>query len=118
MLHLLDAGAPVETAQAALDRLAVGYHVGDAGWDAQVVLEYAEAVVGADDVGAADGRPRAVGRREAAHLQAVLGALHDHVLRYHTVPDNPAFIVNVVDEEVEGLETLGQPRLQRTPVVG
>ena len=116
VLHFLYAGAPVQPAHAGLHRFPVCNHIGDAGWDPQVVLQHSEAVVGPDEVGAADANPGAVGGRKAAHLRAVLWALHDHVHGDDAVFENTGFAVDVFQEEVERLHPLGQPLFQETPL--
>ena len=111
-----DAGAPVEAAEALLDRLAVRDHVGDARGNAQVVLQHEEALVGADDVGPADGDPGTARGRHAAHLQAVLRAAAHDVHGDDAVLQDPARAVDVPQEEVDRLQALRQARLQVLPV--
>ena len=127
VFDFLHARGAIEAAEACLGGLSVGEHVGHAGWDAQVVFEHFEAVVGADEVGAADGDPRAVGGGEAAHLKAVLRAAAHHVNGNHAVVDDGGHAVQVfaagraVDvfkEEVEGLEALGESRFDLPPIGG
>ena len=127
MLDLLDADGPIEAAQACLGRLPVREHVRNAGRDTQVILEHFEAVVGAHQVGAADGDPRAVGSGESAHLDAVLRAAAHHVDRNDSVVDDawhPEAViaagraVDVLKKEVERSEALGESRLDLAPIRG
>ena len=110
--------AAVEPGQAGFGRLAVGDHIGYAGGDAQVVFQHAEAVVGADDVGAADGDPDAVGGREILHFFAELGALAHHILGDDAVVDDAALAVDVFQEIVERPYPLGKAGVQFAPVGG
>ena len=110
--------ATVQAGQADLGRLAIGNHVRDARGHPQVVLQHAEAVVGAHHVAAADGGPCAVGRREVLHFRAVLGTAADHVLGNHAVVNDAGLAVHVFQEVVEGAHPLGQPIGHLTPVGG
>ena len=116
MLHLLHPAAAIEASQARLHRLPVGDHVGDTGRHPQVVLQHDEAIVRAHDVGAADRHPRAVRRRDAAHLWAVLGAAPHHLFRNDAVRDRAAFAVDVAQESVQGEDALGEARFELPPL--
>ena len=88
VLDLLHSDCPVQAAQTCLGRLAVREHVGHTRRDAQVVLQHFESVVRSHQIGAAYGDPRAVGGREAAHLDAVLRTAAHHVDRDYPVVDD------------------------------
>ena len=116
-LHLAHPAAAVEAAHGGLHRLAVGNHVGDARRHPQIVLEHAEAVMGAHQVGAADGHPGAVGNVHAPHPGAVLGAVQHHVGRDDAVGHDAAGTVDVAQKTVERGQALDQARLQPPPFV-
>ena len=125
MLHLLHPGASIQAAQARLGRLPVREHIGHTRRDAQVVLEHLEAIVGPNQVGAADGDPGTVRRGEAAHLDPVLWTASHNIYRDHTVTDDSGLpvdvfgaglAVDVLQEEVKRLDTLRQPLLKLPPV--
>ena len=116
MFDLLHAGVAVQAPQAGLGGLAVGNHVGYAGGHAQVVLQHAETVVGAYDIGAADRHPGTLGRSEAAHFRAIVGALVHHLRGNYPVGDDAGLAVHVLQEEVKGAEPLLQPRGQTVPL--
>ena len=117
LLHLPHPAVPVEAAQARLDHLAVGDHVGNPGGNPQVVLEHEEAIVGAHQVGAADGDPGAVGDRYPAHLEAVLGTAAHQVSGDHALGDDAGFPVHVLEEAIQGAEALGEAGLEVPPLL-
>ena len=118
MLDLPHPALPVETPHARLHRLAVGDHVGHPRRHPQVVFEHQEPVVGAHDVGAADGDPGPVGRAHPAHLAAVLGTAVHQVLGDDPVGDGPGVAVDVCEKVVEGEDPLHEARLEPLPVGG
>ena len=118
MLDFLDSRGAVEAAEAGFDGFAVGEHVGDARGHAQVVLEDLEALVGAYEVGSADGDPDAVRRLEATHFDPVLRTATHDVDRNDAVLDDAGRAVDIGQEEIEGLEALGQAGLELAPLAG
>ena len=127
LLDLLYPHGSVQAAKARLGGLPVSQHVRHARRHTEVVFKHLEAVVGAHQIGAADGYPRAMGGREAAHLDPVLRTAAHDVYRNHPVVYDawhPEAVVaagravHVLQEEVEGLEALGQPRFDLPPVGG
>ena len=116
MFHFPHSGTSVQAAQARLDRFAVSDHVGHARGDPQIVFQYVEAVVGPHQVSPANGDPRAMGSGETPHLNTVLGTSADQVDRNHSVFDNTGFVVDVLQKQVQGFQTLGQTAFQEPPI--
>ncbi len=87
----------------------VGIHPSPTGFRAP---EHEEAVVGAHQVGAADGDPGAVGDRYPAHLDAVLWTAAHQVGGDHAVGDDTGLSVHVLEEAVQGAEALGEAGLE------
>ena len=116
VLRLPDPATPVQPAQARLHRPAVGDHVGNAGRNAEIVLQHREPVGRAHHVGPADGDPRARRRPDTPHLRAVLRTAVHHVGRDDAVRDDAAVAVHVVQETVQGEYALPEARLQQAPL--
>ncbi len=73
---------------------------------------------GADEVDPADMRPDAVRRADARDLGAEL-LVHQHQLgRDHALGEDAALAVDVLQEGVDRLDALDQPRAQPRPFVG
>jgi len=100
-----------------LHDLAILEHVGHAGGCPQVVLEHVHhAVAAANEVGAGDVAPHAAGRLEAGARSAEALARIDQPIGHHAVGHDPAPVVDVVDEQVEGVDPLLQPALDGRPL--
>ena len=110
------AGSLEQRRKGLLHQLAVLQHVRHARRASQIVLEHVKAAVAiADQVGARDVAPDALGRIEADALPAKGGRRLDHVLGNDTVLDDLLLVVNVVDKQVEGGDPLGQPPFELDP---
>ena len=72
----------------------------------------------ADDVGAANGHPSAVGLVEVAHFGPEVGTVQDHVGGDNAVGNDMGGAVDVLEETVEGLDALLQAVGQGEPVGG
>ena len=98
--------------------LAVLEHVGDARGNPQIVLEDAKlAGVVAHDVDAGDVGVDTSGNVHALHLRAVLGVA-EHLLRGDDARlQNLLLMVDVVDEGVQGPDTLLETALQANPLL-
>ncbi len=111
-----DAVAGEQLGEQAHHHLAVLEHVGDAGGDAQVVFEDAEfAGVVAHDVDAGDVGVDAAGHVDALHLGAVLGVAEHLFRRDDAGLENLLLVVDVVDEGVEGADSLLEASLEADP---
>ena len=74
--------------------------------------------VRANEVGSADRDPDAVRRLEATHFDPVLRTATHDVDRDYAVLDDAGRTINIGQEEVEGLEALGQAGLEFAPLAG
>ena len=85
----------------------------------QVVLQHVHGAVGvADQVAPADVGPDAPGRVDAHALPAEVGGAGDQLGGDDPRAHRPLVVVDVVDEQVEGVEPLDQARLDQVPLVG
>ena len=95
---------------------AVFQHIGDAGGDAEVVLQDEKlAGVVADDVDPGDVGVDAAGDVDALHLRAVLGITEDLLRGDHARLENLLVVVNVVEEGVQGPDPLLEAGLEAEP---
>ena len=79
---------------------------------AQVVLEHDEAaVLDADQVGAGDRDVDVARHAHAAHLAPVVRAAVDQLARDDAFREDPALVVDVLQEQVERRDPLRQPAL-------
>ena len=131
VFHFQDAGTAVKPAQAGFGRLAVRQHIRHARRHPQVVLQHREPVISADQISAADGNPGAIGRRKAAQLGPILRAAIHQIRRNDAVADDAGAAgagiirasvarlpVHILQEHIEGFETLRQPGFNLPPVGG
>ena len=119
ILHRADAEALEELREGALHHLAVLEDVRHARRRPQVVLEDVHAAVATtNEVGAGDVAPHAPRRGEAGAGAAETLPRIDEPVGNDAVFDDPALVVNVVDEQVEGVDPLLEPALDRRPFVG
>ena len=114
--HLAYAMRPVQSRERILDGVAAGEHVGDPGGYPQVVLEHRETVLGTHDVGAADSHVDVVGHLQAPHFHPVLRAAQHQVDGHDPVPQAPALVVHVPQEQVERRKPLLEPALDGIPL--
>ncbi len=85
------------------ENLAVFQHIRDPGRAAQIVLEHVKLTIGIPyEIGARDMAPDTLGRVETVALSAIGFAGENQVIRYDLVFENPAFVINVIDEQVDG----------------
>ena len=103
----------------ALGDLAVGEHVGHAARHPQVVLEHDEpAVLEAHEVGAGDRDVDVAMHADAAHLAAVVPAAVDQLARHDAFGEDPALVVDVLQEQVDRRQALRQAAVERPPLRG
>ena len=115
---LADPVLAVQGGERPLGGRAAGQHVRHAGRDPHVVLDHGEALVGAHDVGAADGHVDVVRHLHAAHFDPVLGTAEHEVGGNHTVPQRIPLVVDVAQEEVHRAHALLDPVLDVLPLGG
>jgi hypothetical protein len=96
--------------------IAVGQHIADAGRHAQIVFQHHK-VAGfvADQIAAADIDIGAVRHRQSAHLAPVMLGAVNHRARQHAVLQHPPVIVDVAQEQVQGMNALGQAAFDPVP---
>ena len=96
-----------------LENLAVFQHVGYAGRATQVVFQHVHLAIGmADEVRARNMAPHAPWRIETLALGAVGAAVQDQLPGDDTVVQNFLVVVDIIDEEVQRLDTLFQNQLR------
>ena len=84
----------------------------------QVVLEHVQlAVAGAHEIRAGDVRPDTELRMDASTLGPEVRGVVEQVRREHAVRDDPAVVVDVVDEVVQRSEPLGEAAFHHAPLV-
>ncbi len=100
-----------------LGDLAVGEHVGHAARHAQVVLEHDEpAVLEPHEIAAGDRDVDVAVDPDAAHLAPEVPAAVEQVARHDAFGENPALVVDVLEEEVDGRQPLREARSERAPL--
>jgi hypothetical protein len=110
--------------QEQLGKDVLGHHpvleqVGHPRWDPQVVLEHVYRSIGvANEVAATDVGPDAARRIDADALAAEVRGSGDQLGGDHSGADRPLLVVDVVDEQVEGVEPLDEPGLDQVPLLG
>ena len=115
----LDALAGEHLGEGALGDGTVLQHVAHAGRNTEVVLQHVQRAVGvAHEVGSGDVRPHAELGVDAPALRAEVGRVGEQLGREHTVRHDALVVVEVVDEPVEGHETLDEAALDRGPFGG
>ena len=93
-------------------------HVGDARGRAAVVFQNLEAAqLVAHQVGAVDVHVGAVGHVDAAHLRAIVLVAQDQLGRNHAVAEDLLVVIDVLQEEVDGGDPLGDAGLDGPPVL-
>ena len=91
-------------------------HIGDAGRGPGIVLQHPEvAVLVADDVDAADMDIGPEADREAFHLGPVIGVAEDQLGRNNSVADDAAFMIDIMQEAVNGGDSLLHAGLKLPP---
>ena len=94
-------------------------HVGDARGHPQVVLQHVDGPVGvAHEVAAADVGPDGAERAGAHALGTEVRRIQDELGRHDARPHGALLVVAVVDEAVQRLQALDQPRLDPLPLAG
>jgi hypothetical protein len=108
--------AAEELGKDALHDAAIGEHVTYAGGNAEIVLEDDElAVLEADEIGSADGDVDVARDLKPDHLTAEVLAGVDEVAGNDAVSEDASFVVDVLEEEVERGDALGETALDRLP---
>ena len=116
VLDGLHAALAEQIREQALHHLAAHQHVGDAAGHAQIVFEHHEfARRHADQIGARDGDIGVLADMEAAHLPAEMFAAIDDFPRHHAVVQNPAFVIDVLEEQIQRGDALRQAALDAGP---
>ena len=101
----------------ALHDAPVGEHVAHPGGHAQIVFQHHEfAVLHADEVGAADGHVHVARHVQALHLAAELRAAVDQLAGNDAVFEDPAFVVDVFEEQVQRRDALGEAFFDPCPL--
>ena len=119
VLHRADAQALEELREGALHHLPVLEDVRHPRRRAEVVLEDIHAAVATtDEVGAGDVAPHAPRRRQPGTRPAKALPRVDEPVGYDAILDDPALVVDIVDEQVEGVDPLLQAALDRRPLGG
>ena len=116
--HLAHPVGAVQLGKRTLHRVPATQHVGHPRWHAKVVLEHGEAVVGTHEVGAAHGDVDVVGHVDPPHLDPVLRAAEHQVQGDDSFAQRPPFVVDVLEEEVDGGEALLESPLDVLPLPG
>ena len=98
---------------------AVLQHIGDAGRRARIVLEHVEGVgIDADDVDAGDVHIDIVRYALAVHLRAERRIPEHEVFRNDAGAQDLARAIDILDEQIERVDALGQALLQEPPFGG
>src|SRR5216683_8005199 len=109
--------ALIQNREHAFHDLAAGQHVGHPAWHAKIVLEHHEPAVGAaNEIGAHHGQIPALRYAYAPHLAAIVPAGVDDLARDYLVRQYAAFMINVLEKEIEGDDALGKARLDLPPL--
>ena len=110
------ARAAEDRGKGAPHHVAIGQHVGDAGRNAQIVLEHDEdAVFAPHQIGAAHIDIGAVRHGEPAHLAPVMLRAVDHAARNEPVLQHAPVAVDVVQKQIERRDALLQSRFEARP---
>ena len=119
VLHRADAQTLEELREGALHDLPVFEDVRHPRGGAEVVLEDVHAAVATpNEVGAGDVAPHAPRRRQTGTRPAKALPRVDEPVGYDAILDDPAPVVDIVDEQVEGVDPLLQAALDRRPLGG
>ena len=95
---------------------AVLQHIGNAGGRARIVLEHVEGVgVDADDVDAGDVDIDVVRHALAVHLRAERRIAEHQIFRNDSGAQDFARAIDILDEQIERVDALGQALLQELP---
>jgi len=93
--------------------------IADPGWGARIILEHPEyAVTAANDVGAANIDVGFVSDRHAPHMRPVIGVAQDQFGRNDAVLQDLLFVIEVVEQQVEGGDPLNDAALDLPPFIG
>src|SRR5882762_7729420 len=101
-----------------LQNLAVRQHVGDAARYPEIVFQHGKAPVWKPhQVGAADADINPTRHSQIAHLTPEVAATVNQFSRHDAVRQNFSAVVNVVQEEVQGRDSLGESTFNFAPFV-
>src|SRR5437868_14402356 len=94
--------ALIQNREHAFHDLAAGQHVGHPAGHAQIVLEHHEPAVGAaDEIRAYHGQIAALRHVHATHLAAIVPAGVDDLARDYLVRQYAAFMIDVLEKEID-----------------
>ncbi len=115
----LDAVVPEHLGEDVLGHHPVLQEVGHARRHPQIVLQHVDGPIGvADEVAPADVGPDPTGRVHPHALPSEVGRAGHQLGGDHPGAHRPLVVVDVVDEQVEGVQPLDQSRLDRVPLIG
>ena len=101
-----------------LQHLAIRQHVGDAAWHPEIVFQNGKAPVWKPhEVGAADADVNPARHRQIAHLAPEVAAAVNQFPRHDAIRENLSAVVNVLQEQVQRRDSLGEPTFDFAPFV-
>src|SRR5580658_2302121 len=117
---MIDGGNSVvaeECGKNLLQNFAVRQHVGDAARNPKIIFENREAPVWKPhEVCAADADVNPPRHRQASHLAPEVAATVDQFSGYDAIRQNPSPMVDVLQEHVQGGDSLGQAIFDLAPL--
>jgi hypothetical protein len=113
----LHAVIPKELGKRPLHHPAAGQHVGDAARHPQIVFQHHEfSAAQAKKICARHGDIDIPGHLQAAHFSAKLAAAVHDLARHMAVVENLAFVINIVQKQIEGGDALGKTLFDVLPL--